>query len=346
MVTRKILAAAIASVILLSWGLVAAPSAGQNAAPAGPTAAPPPGSIPLFNCNIRWEDERTISSKIQGRIAERPVKDGQLVEEGDVLARLDDREAKLEFERQDILGKSDLNIRKEYTKHEEYSARLESAIRLGRLQAISNEEERMARVNVEFSELSLQKEAETRMIEKIKADQAELILNEHLIRSPFRGMIKRCFKREMELVTPSDHQLFQIIATDKVWVEGLVDVTYVYRVKPGQSVKMKLSLLPSERPNPISSGLPPSTSRSARPPEPPSELQSEPQIELPVENSFEGTIVFVDPEVDYSARNFKIRAEVQNKYDPESGLPVLRAGMNANMTINIKPAAKNGEAKN
>jgi multidrug efflux pump subunit AcrA (membrane-fusion protein) len=350
--TRKILTAAIAAVVLLGLGLVAAPSAGQNSAPApaaGQAAAP--GGIPLVDCEISWEDQRTISSKIQGRIAERPVKDGQLVDVDQILARLDDREAKLELKRQEILGNSDLNERKEYKKLEEYSARRESAERLDRIQAIAREERRMADVNVEFSELSMQKEAETRRIEKIKAEQAEVLLNEHVIRSPIRGMIKKCFKREMELVTPSDHQLFHIVATDKVWVEGWAPVSQVYKVRVGQNVNMSLALLrrsttrvPVDRPSPISPGLPSSTSRPLRTPEP---LPEETPIELPegVDNSFEGTIVFVDPDVDFGAGRFRVRAEVQNKYDPDSNLPILRAGMNANMTIKGKSAAKNGETK-
>lgn len=353
MSTQKILTAAIVALVLLSWGVVAAPPAPQNSTQTSPSAGPE--SIVVKRCQVIWEDDRTISSKIQGRIKERKVKDGDLVEEEQELALLDDSEARLEFKRQDMLGNSELDEKTSYLKWVEYLARFDAASRLVNSRAIPLEEWRLAKVNVEVNDLLTQKEVEKRQIEKIKANQSKLILEEHVIRSPIRGIIQKCFKREMELVTPSDHQMFRIVATDKVWVEGWADIRDVYRVKLEQAVEVKLALFEAERTpldsseekrSPVSPGQPSTSSRPA----PGGERSKEQRVKLPQEEiPFPGTITYIDPNVDFSARAFKVRALVANKYDKETNLPILRAGMNANMTIKLedKPSSeKNGDPKN
>jgi hypothetical protein len=145
--------------------------------------------------------------------------------------------------------------------------------------------------------------------------------------------------------------MFHVIATDKVWVEGFAHVSDVYRVKDGQAVKVTLTLLEPSRTPPITTdekkpSFSPGLQSSSLNTPPAAELPRETQIELPVANSFDGRIVYIDLDVNFSARVFRVRAEVDNKYDLETKLPILRAGMNANMTIVVQPPPANGGPKN
>ena len=314
MITRKILTATVVALLFVGWGVVAAPPAPQAAnQPANPNRA---GTISLENCQTFWEDERVISSKIPGRIERRYVNDGQMVDKDEDLAQLDDREAQIELKAQEILGKSELDELVQFKKWVEYSTRFDVASRLVLPHAISEEEWRLAKVNAEVNELMTRKEAEKRQVEAYKADKAREFVDDHKILSPMRGIIKKCYKREKESVTPNDLQMFHIIATDSVWVQGNAKVKDMFRVKKGQSVIVKLA---------ISKDGPPL-----------------PQEQL----EFEGTIVFIDPSADFAGGDFMVRAQVNNKYDPENNEPILRAGLKANMEIDLKPPPKPGAEKN
>jgi multidrug efflux pump subunit AcrA (membrane-fusion protein) len=328
MVGRKLMTIAAAAAIFLAWGVLSAHS--QD--PVATRATVGSGTIRLDRCQTYWADERIVSSKIPGKIDRRLVQDGQEVNEDDVLVLLDARDAEIELAIQEILGNSDLDEQSQREKLNEYVARLDAASKLIGPRAISEEEYRLAVVNVNVNRLLTLKEGEKRTVEHMKADRARVFLDDHVIKSPIRGIVKKCFKREKESVTNSDLQLIHIVATDKVWVEGSVPVSQLYKVKIGQPVEVKLSLsLPDrvsdeERKRPISSGTK-STSEADR---------SEGRLELPQEKiTFPGKIVFIDPDASFTAEAFRVRAEVDNQLDPETGAPILRAGLRTTMKIQL-----------
>jgi multidrug resistance efflux pump len=219
-------------------------------------------------------------------------------------------------------------------------ARLDAAGKLVGRRAISEEEYRLAQVNVQVNRFMALKEAEKRVVEQKKAERARVFLQDHEIRSPIRGIIKKCFKREKESVTSNDLQLFHIVASDKVWVEGMAPVNALYRVRVGQKVDVKLVIPEPERSigeprKGISSGVP-----SAKSPVD-GDRSPESRVELPQEKlTFQGTIVYIDPNADPSGGVFRVRAEVDNQFDPETGDPVLRAGLNTNMKIYLNAQAE------
>lgn len=324
---RKWLTAAGSSLVFLVVGAVAATPATQDP---GRTGA---GIIRLDRCTTSWADTRLVSSKIPGRIDRRLVNDGQEVSEGEVLALLDSREVEIELAIQDILGNSEIDEKSSREKLREYMTRLDIAEKLYGPRAISEEEYRLAKVNVEVNRLQTEKEVEKRVVEQKKADRARVLLDDHIIRSPIHGIIKKCFKREKESVTTNDLQMFDIVATDKVWVEGLASVNDLYRVKVGQRVEVRLSFSDPDRSTPDERRSASSTGSTTK---------AEPRIEMPQEKlMFPGKIVFINPDASFSARNFQVRAEVDNQYDPETGDPILRAGLNATMQIFLKPAERN-----
>jgi multidrug efflux pump subunit AcrA (membrane-fusion protein) len=316
---KRVFAAFAAAAISLTWGALAAQSTTQD-----PSGASGSGIIRIDRCTTAWADTRVVSSKIPGKIDRRLVADGQAVEEGEVLAMLDARDAELELAIQEILGNSDLDEKSQKQKLDEYLARLDTAAMLYPHRAISEEEWRLAKVNVRVNEFMTLKETEKRLVEQKKAERARVFLDDHVIRSPMRGIIKKCFKREKESVTNSDLQLFDIVATDKVWVEGQAEVSDIFRIRVGQEVVVKLAISRQERTIPERQP----TSPGLRSTEVPTEL---PQEKIP----FPGKIVFIKPDADALNSKFIVRAEVDNQFDPETGDPILRAGLNTVMKISV-----------
>lgn len=299
MSTRKILTAASVATVILGWGVLGTRSA--------PQAAQAPGEPPVISeqCKIVWADERIISSRIPGRLEQRLVEEGDRVNAEDVLAQLDADEAKLEFELQDLMGKSTFAIESAQEKLEEYRVRREKTKLLYDTQATSEEEWRLANVNVRVNDIQVKQEVEKRQLEQIKARRAKVILDDHTIKSPLNGVVQKCFKRAGESVPANDLQMFRIVAIDKVWVEKRVPESDWYRVRRGQPVRVQLVFLDRGK-----------------------------KINVPQGNLvFNGKVVFKDPDVDLVSRTFLVRAEVENQFDPITGDPILVAGLKADMEI-------------
>src|SRR5438128_7491100 len=139
--TRKILTAAGVALGILTFGLVAAQSDSQ-------TESTRRGPMVVDKCYVYWKDARVISSKIPGTIDQILVEEGDMVEPDQVLARLDDRAAKIEYEMQKLIGDSELAVKVQAAKLEEYKARQAAAIALYKKGAMSAEDYRLALVNV------------------------------------------------------------------------------------------------------------------------------------------------------------------------------------------------------
>jgi multidrug resistance efflux pump len=307
----KLLASALVAAGVLCVAALAAGPAQNNNAAATDVIIPE-----LLTTKLVWADERIVSSRIPGRIARRLVNDGAEVKEGIPLAELDYREAKLDYQTQKIIGDSQLALEGQNIKTEEYKVRQDTANRLGRTRAISKEDERLAQVNLDVNRNLAKQESEKHEVEKLKADRSKVIYDDHFINSPIDGLVQKCFKRATESVAAGE-QMFRIVAVDKLWVEGLVPVQYVYRVQEGQRVTVQLVLRDA-------AGQPVPQAREV----------------------FEGRVVFIDPEMLPTGKDrFWVRGEVKNRRDA-GGKYILRAGMPAEMKIYLKEQAADQDAAN
>ena len=294
MVLRKVLTTAVVAAALLGVGAVARtgaqPGLSQSTLPT------------LTNCLVVWKDAREVASRIPGIIEEIYVQEGDVVLPGQQLARLDSRETEIEYEIQQMLGNSSLSIHASSARLAEFRSRLEAAKKLARKNAISLEELRLADVQVTINEVEQSIEIEKQKMEKLKARRLKILLDDHTIRSPMKGIIQKIYKREREALQAVEGlQMFRIVNTDQVWVEGHVSVSYLYDVKKGQSVTVTLA---------DADGNPMSIPRAS--------------------GNFRGKIVYVDPDVAGASRKFMVRAEVDNRN------LILHAGLPARMEIDLK----------
>ena len=298
MSTRKFLTTVLVALALVGWGVVAARSAPQGQPKAGQ------GYIKVEGCKSVWADERIISSKIPGKIISRAVKEGDLVEEGYELAVLDDADVRIEYKMQRFIGDSDAAIRSAKAKLDEYQARRDAANILIASHSISREDYRIAILQVTINEIEVEKEEDKKQVETLKADRLEELLDDHRIKSPMKGVVQKCFKRAGESIPANDLQMFRIVATDRVWVQGTVAAHDLFRVHLGQPVEVQLVF------------------DNAEGREPPAEANQK----------FTGHIIFKDPDVDINSQQFWIWAEVENRPNKD-GQEILHAGLKADMKI-------------
>jgi len=125
-------------------------------------------------------------------------------------------------------------------------------------------------------------------------DQLTAELNAFAIVTSFAGRVTKVHRSKGETVALGD-PIVEVVALNRVRIEGYVGISDGLRVQPGASVSVKLDL-------------------------PDAELAEE-NVELP------GKLVFVDVGVEPVSGQIRVWAEVENSND------ILRAGLPAKMRI-------------
>ncbi|MCD8482583.1 MAG: efflux RND transporter periplasmic adaptor subunit [Verrucomicrobia bacterium] len=154
----------------------------------------------------------SVSSPVQGLIAEIHVQEGDRVDQGTLLARLQDEEERLELQRlMLILEKREFD-----------------AAATGRLLAdnlISAEEAMEKRIELEVS--------------KLQVASAQIALARKQIASPLEGVVVVRNREPGEWVNPGE-VLFEVVLMDPVFVEILVDGREGLRLSRGTEVQVSV----------------------------------------------------------------------------------------------------------
>jgi multidrug efflux pump subunit AcrA (membrane-fusion protein) len=269
------------------------------------------GAIEISSAVIKVSEEVAVPARDPGVLAKIEVKEGQLVEEGETLARLLDTDIRLAVDRARL--ESEIALRKFkndadilYAKKSTEVARSELARSLDTNtkfpKTVSNTELDRQRLLVEQGELQI-KQAEhqrdvaglTHEISENQHQTARDQLDRRTIIAPLRGMVVEVLRRRGEWVQPGD-TIVRIVRLDRLRAEGFLPARHATLDLVGSKVRLRLS--PAEG-NPA----------------------AEKPRELP------GRILFVSPEIDPLNSQVRVWAEVEN---PDLQ---LRPGMTATLTI-------------
>jgi macrolide-specific efflux system membrane fusion protein len=269
-------------------------------------------TIVLSDCLISLADEVAVPAQEPGVLVKIPVRDGQQVSKGDLLAQIDDivprakqnvSTYKLEVAKRE--AQDDINIRfskaaaavarADCEQDEEANRRIPGTVQ----QATVREH----LLKTRQMELSIEKAVKDMDVAKLQAgvSQAEL--------DAATADVTRC-----RIVAPLDAMVVELKPHEGEWVQAGDTIARL----------MRLDLLRVE-------GL--LDAKNYRP----SEIQDQPVqvvVTLPhgKKESFSGKIVFVKPIIE--GRKFSVRAEVQNRR--ENGFWILCPGQIADMTIQVK----------
>ena len=269
-----------------------------------------PSPITLKHCLVTAIDDVQVSSLRAGLIVEVTAKEGAHVAAKDVVARIDDDEAKLQLraavaERDAAAAraKSNLEIRFAEATHSVAEAEHRIAISVNDKQpnAVSLVELERLRLTAEQATLKIElgkfeqnvRSTETGMTEA-KADLAASDVERRRIRAPLEGEIAETYAQIGEWVE-AGKPIFRIIRLDRLRVEGFV---HVRDALPGEivdrAVKVRVELARGER------------------------------------REFSGVIKFVSPIVQ-AGGDYRVWAEVDNRREQDQWL--LRPGLEAEMTL-------------
>jgi multidrug resistance efflux pump len=254
-----------------------------------------------------------VPAQEAGVLVNLPVKEGQLVKAGELLAQIDDNIPKAEQRVANFKltvakeqAGSDINVR--YTKAAAEVAKAtylrdvdaNNKVQGSVPQATVQEDllkHKAAVLSIEKSDLELKVAKLQVNVSEAELDAAEEKVERRQIKSPLDGQVRKNYHHLGEWVQQSDPVL-HVVRVNRLRVEGFLNAS---KFTPEEV---------NDRPVMITV------------------LFARGRVE-----TFSGKIVFVDPMVQ-AGGEYLVRATVQNR--EEKGLWLLRAGMNAEMTIQLK----------
>jgi macrolide-specific efflux system membrane fusion protein len=255
---------------------------------------------------VKLIDQLDVPAREAGQIVQLDVQEGARVKAGEVLARLDDTEARFAEQRAkvelQIAGEqatSDIDARSAQrslmTAEMELKRAEDARQRLRDL--VTETEIDKLRLNADQAKLALEKAqhelAVARLqqsLKKVEADFATQRVARRSLSSPFPGVVVQVFKHAGEWAEPGD-KVLRVIRLDRLRVEGFLEAAQAAGALEGRPVTLTV------------------------------DLPGKPAA------SFSGKLTFVSPEIDPFNRSVRVLAEIDN---PQSQ---LKPGLRGTLTI-------------
>lgn len=255
-----------------------------------------PSTIVLSDCRVTLVKEVVLAADRTGIIADIPFREGDVVDDGVILAQLRDDGPHAAFLIAQKEANSDIEIR--------FAEKVAQVASLEHERAV----EANQRLNGTFTEVELYKlkaaaekaalETELARFKKelqgMKLVQARSDWEALRVTAPFSGVITRVHRRRGEAVRQGD-PIIELISTRTLRVEAYLGLNDAWRVRHGMPVSVQLD----------QGKLPPDIAKRV----------------------FMGQIVFVDLKAQAVTGGVRVWAEIDN---PDG---LLRAGLTARMTI-------------
>jgi HlyD family secretion protein len=175
---------------------------------------------------VRSETEVNLSAQRTGRVVALPVREGDLVKAGALIARLDLSEES--FQSESVLAQSKAT----YDEAEKNLKRIEDLFNKGMLAQQDLDTARRV-----YEVARSQYHAAT--------SDAGVKRDYSVIRAPFSGVIAKKFTEVGELLLPGK-QIALLVNPDRIYVLATIDEVDVGRLKPGQPVMITVDAFPGE----------------------------------------------------------------------------------------------------
>ena len=212
--------------------------------------------VAIQNALITLVEEVEIPAREIGVLREVNVRPGQRVSEGEILAQLDDVDARLTADQTAIelksareLAANDVQIRAARKSHEVSVAELKRSLEAVEInsKAISKTELDRLRLTAESAELSIEQAQVAQRTAQLDADLKESVhtqgqrkIERHQIRSSLDGVVVQIAKHRGEWVEPGT-TVFHILRLDTLRCEGRLKISQIRPGMKGQPVKIQIN---------------------------------------------------------------------------------------------------------
>ena len=194
----------------------------------------------------------TVSSQITGLITEVSVEEGMLVEAGQVLARLDDELARVDYD----LAVARLASQRAFVDNvnanlAEAERVLERAVRLRRENLVSEAQLTEAQARFDTLTADLKRARSDIDVLELEVQRQQERLDDHVIRAPYAGVVTVKNAQTGEIVSPGSAGggftrtgICTIVDMDSLEIEVDVNESFIGRVFSGQRVVANLDAYP------------------------------------------------------------------------------------------------------
>ena len=270
------------------------------AAPGARADEPPVRSydaILLRHCSVDFDRSTMLGASSTGVLQDCLVSLGDAVKARQVLGRLQDEDARAEFDHRSAAAQNDIAVRLRQAKFALAKRKVQTSQQLNSQRFVSSEDLYVHKLEADTAALELEEAEHHHALAQIEKRRAEAMVHTRELIAPHDGVVVGVFKSEGETITPAD-PIIQIVNTSWVRVTAHLDVVDSWRVRTGQTVRISPDI---------------------------------PGAELDVEReTFRGKVVFVDSQVKPETQTVKIIARVENRDD------LLKGGLSARMEIFLK----------
>jgi len=232
---------------------------GRQAKPAVRTAVvraisqgPGAGSVLDASGYVTARRQATVSAKITGKVTEVTIEEGMRVKEGEILARLDDTEAKA------ALGLARAQLTAARSQLAEIKALLDQAERdyarqqeLLKRQLVSEQSMDAARAQRDALRAKLGSAEEQVRVAQESVTVASVQLDNTIIRAPFAGIVVAKSAQPGEMISPisagggfTRTGIGTIVDMDSLEIQVDVNESFINRVTAGQPVEATLNAYP------------------------------------------------------------------------------------------------------
>jgi RND family efflux transporter MFP subunit len=227
----------------------------QTAQPARPAAAAPSGSILDASGYVVARRQATVSSKITGRVVAVPIEEGQRIEAGDVIARLDDTNARAQVaQAAAVLGQQRASLAAAMIAFENAEPTYARHQRQFELAFISAAAFDAAKATYDNVRTALDVAARGVAVAEASLALAERTLDDTVVRAPFAGVVTVKAAQEGEMVSPMSAGggftrtgLGTIVDMDSLEIEVDVSENFINRVYAEQPAVITLNAYPDQQ---------------------------------------------------------------------------------------------------
>jgi multidrug efflux pump subunit AcrA (membrane-fusion protein) len=272
-----------------------------------------PPAVKIKDCVVDLDEKAEVPGKEPGVLRTLPVKEGQYVKKGELLAQIDDllalRDQEVASYKLDVAKEqatNDINVEYAkaatdvawavYQRDVDANNKVQGSVPLASVQQHLLEH-KAAKLTIKKSELELRIAGLQTKVGEAELGQATEKLERHKIKSPLDGQVQKIYRHVGEWVQAGEPVL-HVVQVNRLRVQGTLNISnYAPEEVMDRPVTVKVV------------------------------------FDRGREETFTGKIVFVDPQVELGGR-YLVRALINNR--EENGQWLLRPGMDAEMTIQLK----------
>jgi RND family efflux transporter MFP subunit len=196
--------------------------------------------------------QATVSAKVTGKVTDVLIEEGMKVKEGQVLAKLDDSNAKASFDVSVAqLESAKLNLGETIAQLKQASQEFERTKELARQKIASQSDYDLAESNAKLLQSRLDRQEKDVTVAERTVAMNQQSLDDMVVRAPFAGVITTKDAQPGEMISPisagggfTRTGIGTVVDMDSLEIEIDVNESYINRVSAGQAVEATLDAYP------------------------------------------------------------------------------------------------------